>query len=202
MGLPEQAQAGGTLADAEVALRKGRASSVLVLVAFGSALVGALVFLIGGDDQARVFGEIGRQINGAKHAHFDQFWACALPGENIADLGSNTELAAQIEGRGRERGRAYGVHLRDRCLAQLEPLVPQLESLIVSPELQADVSAIIESTSQLRGAISDYVAYLDDPALQYEDEAARPLVNRIARAWYDFRRGHVALNAAIKPKLK
>lgn len=202
MGSPDQAQAGGTLADSEAALRKGRASSLLLIIAFGCVLVAALVFMIGGDDQARVFGEIGRQVNGAKHAHFDQFWACALPGENIADLASNTELAAHIDARGHERGRAYGQHLRDRCLGQLEPLAPQLEALIVPSELQTEVRGLVEATGQLRSAISEYVAYLDDRELQYDADVARPMVSRIARAWYDFRRGHAALNAAIKPKLK
>lgn len=200
--MPDEDRSVGTLADAEAALRKGRGGSLIVIGALGVVLAAGLVLLIGGDDQARVYGEIGKHINGLKRAHFDQFWSCALPGENIADLRSNTELSAKLDVRGQERGRAYGVYLRDRCMPKLEQVGPELEALIVPDDLQPDVRALTSALGQLRSSVSEYVVYLDDAALQYDAEQAGPRLGQITRAWYDFKKAHNAVNARIKTKLK
>jgi hypothetical protein len=198
MPLPAPADAEGSMRS----MHKGRAGSLVLMGALLLALLGGLAFLVGGDDQARVYGELGRQINGLKHAAFDQFWGCALQGENIADIKSNSELMAQVGGRAEERGRAYGVHVRDACLSKLEGVGPQLESLIVPQDLQADVAALKQASGELRSAWSNYVAYLDNPELDYQEREAQPYLQHIARGWYDFKRAHAAVNKTIKSRLK
>jgi hypothetical protein len=192
----------GALADAEASMHKGRAGSLLLLAALALALVGGLVFMVGGEDQARVYGEIGKRVNGLSRASFDQFWACALQGENVQDIKSNAELAAQLGGRARERGRNYGLHLREECLPKLEDIGPQLDTLIVPQDLQLDVDALKKSNASLRTAFSDYIAYLDNPELDYDDTAARPLLDPIAHAWYDFRKSQAAINKIVKTKIE
>jgi hypothetical protein len=190
------------LADAEGSMHKGRAGSLVLMGALGLALLGGLVFLVGGDDQARVYGEIGKQVNGLKRASFDQFWGCALHGANVADIKSNSELMAQVGGRAERSGRAYGLHVRDDCMKKLENVGPLLEALIVPQDLKSDVGALEQANGRLRSAFSDYVTYLDDPDLEYDVEKAEPHLQQIARAWYDFVRAHGALNKAIRAKLK
>jgi hypothetical protein len=190
------------LADVEGSMHKGRAGSLVLMGGLGLALLGGLVFLVGGDDQARVYGEIGKQVNGLKRASFDQFWGCALQGANVADIKSNSELMTQIGVRAEQRGRAYGQHVRDECMKKLENVGPTLEGLIVPQDLQADVGALKQANGQLRSAFSDYVTYLDDPDLDYDLEKAQPHLQQIARAWYDFKRAHGALNKTVGAKLK
>jgi hypothetical protein len=192
----------GTLADAESAMRKGRASQLWIVGALGLAVATALVLLVGKDDEARVYGEIGKHVNGIKRSHFDQFWACALQTDNVGDIHSNAELAAKLDARGDERGRPYGVHLRERCLPNLEKIAPELETLIVPAELQPDMTALLEANARLRGSVSEYAAYLDDPALHYDPAAAKPVLGRVARAWYEFQKAHGAINTKVKGKLK
>jgi hypothetical protein len=192
----------GALADAEVSMHKGRAGSLVLFAAFGLAVLGGLVFLVGGEDQARVYGEIGKRVNGLSHASFDQFWACALQGENVLDIKSNAELTTQLGGRAQERGRAYGVHVRDKCMPKLEDIGPQLDTLIVPQDLQADVNALKQANASLRSAFSGLVAYLDNPELEYDEGAAKPLLDPITRAWYDFKKAHAAINKIIKGKLE
>lgn len=198
----EEPALSGTFADAQAAMRKGRGTSLLAVGALGIAIAAALMLLVGGDDEARVYGEIGRRVNGLKRANFDQFWACALETENVADISSNTELAVKIDARGQERGRRYGVHLRERCLPKLEKIAPELETLIVPADLQPQVSVLARSNGQLRGSISEYVAYLDDPGLSYDPAIAKPHLAHIVRAWYDFKKAHAEINALIRSKLK
>lgn len=183
-------------------MHKGRAGSLVVMGALALALLGGLFFLVGGQDQARVYGEIGKQINGLKHSRFDQFWGCALPGENVNDLKSNADLVTQLGGRGQERGRKFGVHLREKCLPKLEDIGPQLDTLIVPQDLQPDVTVLEQSNAQLRSAVSAYVAYLDDPELDYDEARAQPLLQEIGKAWYDFKKAHADVNKLIKAKLK
>ena len=192
---------GAALADAEVAMHKGRSGSLVMLAGVGVAALLGLGLLVGGEDHARVYGEIGKQVNGLKHASFDQFWACALQGENVVDIRSNAELATQVAGRGRDRGRAYGVHLREECLPKLEDIGPKLDTLIAPADLQADISALKKANGDLRTSFSDYVAYLDNPDLTYDDTAAKPSIDGISHAWFDFVKAHGALNKSLKQKL-
>ena len=190
------------LVDAEPAMHKGRAGSLVMLGALALALLGGLVFLVGGDDQARVYGEIGKQINGQKHASFDQFWGCALAGDNVADIKSNAELITLLAGRAETRGRSYGVYVREKCMPRLERLGPGLESLIVPDDLKAEVAALRQANEQLRSGMSSYVTYLDDPDLVYDPEKVEPQLQQISHAWYDFIAAHAAINKTIRAKLK
>lgn len=192
----------GTIADAESAMRKGRAIQLWIVGALGLAIAAALVLLVGKDDEARVYGEIGKRVNGINRSRFDQFWACALETDNVGDIHSNAELAAKLDARGDERGRRYGVHLRERCLPNLEKIAPELETLIVPTELQPELTALLDANARLRGSISEYAAYLDDPDLDYDPTVARPVLGRVARAWYDFKKAHGGINTTVKGKLR
>lgn len=192
----------GSLGDDEAAMRKGRAGSLAILIGFGLAAAVGLAFLMSGNDEARVYGEIGRKVNGLERAHFAQFWGCALQGENLADLRSNSDLTTHVNGRGIERGRSYGVHVRETCLPKLQEINPQLATLIVPAELQSDVEALKKATGDLRSAWSGLIAYLDNPELEYAEDEARPHIAQIARGWYDFKKAHAAINQKIKAKLQ
>lgn len=198
----EHALSATAFVEAEANMHKGRAGSLVLLVCVGVALLGGLAFLVGGEDKARVYGEIGKQINGLKHANFDQFWACALQGQNVVELKSNADVATQVGGRGQERGRKYGVHVRERCLPKLEGVGPKLDTLIAPQDLQADVAALKKANAELRSAWSGYIAYLDDPELAYDEAKAKPNIDSIAHAWFDFVKAHGAINKTIKGKLK
>ncbi len=191
-----------TLEGAETAMHRGRAGSLVVVLLLGAAAVAGLVFLVSGDDQARVYGEIGKKVNGLERAHFMQFWGCALPGENLADVRSNVVLMAQVGGRAMERGRNYGVHVRDKCMPMLSEIGPQLDMLIVPDDVRADVTAMQKANGELRSAFSGFITYLDDPELEYDEARAKPQLSAIARAFYEFKKAHGAFNAKIKAKLK
>jgi|SRR4051794_7546266 hypothetical protein len=198
----EQALSATAFAAAEGDMHKGRAGSLIMLACVGVALLGGLAFLVGGEDQARVYGEIGKQINGLKHGNFDQFWACALQGQNVVEIKSNADLATQVGGRGQERGRKYGVHVREKCLPKLEDVGPKLDTLIAPQDLASDVAALKKANAELRSAWSGYIAYLDDPELQYDEDKAKPNIDSIAHAWFDFVTAHGAINKTIKGKIK
>jgi hypothetical protein len=202
MSQSEDTALSGTLGDEEAAMRKGRAGSLAAMAALGIAAVAGLVMLVGGEDQARVYGEIGKKVNGIERAHFGQFWGCALQNENIADLRSSADLITHVNGRGLERGRNYGLHVREKCMPKLQDINPQLDMLIAPDDIKPDFEALKKATSDLRGAWSGYIAYLDDPELEYDEEAARPHVKAIARGWYDFKTAHGAINKSIKAKLE
>lgn len=192
----------GSIADDEAALRRGRggvAGVLAVLFVLGAA---GMWFLVSDGDDARVYGELGRQLNGLKQAQFDQFWGCALPGANLRDIKTNTELASQLANRARERGQAYGVHLREACVGKLTEIEPTLDSLIMPEDLREDVSKLKQATSKLRSASSAFVSYLDTPDFHYDDTAAGIYIDNITRGWFDFRQAHADLNKTLKTKLE
>jgi hypothetical protein len=120
----------------------------------------------------------------------------------VLDIKSNAELATQLGGRAQERGRAYGVHVRDKCMPKLEDIGPQLDTLIVPQDLQTDIGALKQANATLRSSLSGLVAYLDNPELDYDEAAAKPLLDPITRAWYDFKKAHAAINKTIKGRLE
>ena len=188
----------GTLADEGAALRKGKAGSLIAVSVLGLAMLGGLFYLMGGEDQARVYGDLGKQINGLKQASFDQFWSCVLQGEDLRDVTSNTELMARIDLMGREGGRKFSENLREACKPRLEPVGPALDTLIVPQDLQAAVKGMSEAASSLRTSTSGLIIYLDNPELEYDADIARPHVQAMARAWYDFKKAHNEANHIIK----
>ena len=188
----------GTLADEEAALRKGKAGSLIAVSVLGLAVLGGLFYLVGGDDTARVYGDIGKQINGLKQASFDNFWSCTLQGEDLRDVTSNTELVSRLNMLGRDGGREFAKNLREACRPQLENIGPALDTLIVPPDMKANVTAMSEAAASLRSATSGFIVYLDDPELDYDDEAAKPHVQAMVRAWYEFKKAHNEANHVIK----
>lgn len=188
----------GTLADEEAALHKGRAGSLIAVCVLGLAVLGGLFYLMGGEDKARVYGDLGKQINGLKQGAFDQFWSCVLQGEDLRDVTSNTELMARLDVLGRDGGRQYAKNLREACRPQLEGIGPALDTLIVPEDMRAHVKAMSEAAANLRSATSGFIVYLDDPELTYGDAQARPHVQAMARAWYEFKKAHGEANQVIK----
>ena len=193
---------GVVLGDVESQMHKGRAGSLVIMGGLAVAIAGGLVFLVGGEDEARVYGEIGKTINGLERAHVEQFWGCALQGENLEELRTSTDVITKVDGRGLERGRNYGQHIRQKCLPMLEDVGPQLDTLIAPDDLKAEISAMRKGNEQLRSAWSGFITYLDDPELQYDQAAAKPHVTQIARGWYEFKKAYADVNKKIKVKLQ
>ncbi len=191
-----------TLSDAEAAMHKGRGGMLVAAGLVALAAVGGLFFLMGGDDERRVYSELGKTINGVRVEAFDQFWACLLQGENLRDLKSNEDVIAKVERRAAGGQARYGKQMRDECLPKLEGLEPKLSLLILPADLKASVSAITLATGDLRSTTSNFVSYLDQQDLEYDEEEAREKVGKMARAWYDFRKAHADANKVLKEHLE
>ena len=201
MSEPHRNPEPSTLADDEAALQRGKSGPLIALAVIGVAFVAGAFVLLTGGDEARVYGALGRQINGMRQEHFDQFWGCAFPGANLKDIKSNAELATQLDGRASSSPAAYALHLRDKCAPKLAEIESKLDALIIPIELKPDVDALKDASGKLRGSVSAYVSYLDTPELKYDADSAKVYIAAISRAWYDFRREHAAINQLLKKKL-
>ena len=94
--------------------------------------------------------------------------------------------------------RLFAENLRQACKPQLENIGPALDTLIVPPDIQGPVRAMSEAAANLRTATSGFIIYLDDPELDYDETAARPHVQAMVRAWYEFKKAHNEANQVIK----
>jgi hypothetical protein len=192
----------GSFADDEAALKRGKGGVVGVLAVI--AVLGAvgLWFLMGKGDDVRVYSELGKQLNGLKQAHFDQFLGCALAGANLASIKSNTDLTSQFEGRARERGQNYGIYLRDKCAGKLKEIEPTLDTLIVPDDLKGPVNEMKASTSKLRAGVGGLISYLDNPELHYDETAAGVYLQNITLGWFEFRKAYGDTNKVLKARLE
>lgn len=191
-----------TLSDAEAAMHKGRGGMIVAAVIAVVGVVGAVVYLMGGDDERRVYSELGKTINGARVGEFDQFWACVLPGENLRDLKSNEDLEAKVEIQAAAGQARFAKVLREKCLPKLEGVEPKLSTLILPPDLKPSVSAVVTATGDLRSATSNFISYLDQPELVYDEEESREKIQKMGRGWYDFRKANADVNKVLKEHLE
>ena len=198
----DRAGLAGSFADDEAAIKRGKGGVFGVLAVIFVCGAAGMWLLVGQGDDERVYGELGKQLNGLKQAHFDQFWGCALSGANLASIKTNTDLATQLAGRASERGQNYALYLRDKCAGMLTEIEPTLDTLIVPDDLKPSVNGMKQATSKLRGGISGLISYLDNPELHYDATAAGVYIESITRAWFDFRTAHAELNKTLKVRLK
>jgi len=192
----------GSYAEDEAAMQGGKGGMQAGIAVAVVAVIGLVALVLGAEDESRVYGDLGKKINGIKMAKFDKFWGCALQGVNLKDIKSNGDVATQVGGRASERGASYAVHVREKCLPMLEDVKPELDVLIVEdPDLAADVAGMGTATGDLRSGWSGFIAYLDDPELEYDEARAKDHIKKISRAWYDFKQAHRKANEKLKVKL-
>lgn len=200
-GQPPMSPLGGPSLEAEEkAMRKGKGRMLAAMIlAVVAALALAILFLASGGE-AEAYRTFGRNINGLKQEHFDQFWGCALRGENVSDITDNAALMSQIDRRALQGGDRYVAQVRDECLGKLGDLRPKLVALIPPEGMAQDVDQLAEATSQLQSAWSNFISHVET-AESYSSEAAEAPITQIARGWYDFKRIHSGLNSKIREKI-
>lgn len=179
-------------------MRGGRGGLVAAGVVAVLIVVAAVVALVMGDDNS-AYETLGRNVNGAKGELFDGFWHCTF-GRDI-DISSNEQLMQELEDRANRGGKRFGENVRERCIPKLTDLEPRLDVLIPPDDMRPALNDLLQATRDLRGAWSDYLAYLDGLEGPYDEEEAHDRVVRIARGWFDFKHAHRALNDALREHL-
>jgi hypothetical protein len=199
-GLPPLGQS-PSIAEEEAAMHKGRGRMLFGLIAVALVIAGGAGYLLSEGSEQQTYSDIGKKINGMKKEHFDQFWGCALPNENLHDIKTNADLESQISARAQGRA-VYGRHVRDVCADKLVGIEPKLDILVVPKDFEADTTAMKKSIQDLRSGWSDYISYLVDPKGEYDEEVAQPKISKITRAWYEYRKAHASINVTLIKKLK
>lgn len=192
---------GPSLEDEEKALKKGNTGVLIGGVLAGIAVVVGLGFLLLNGDDGEQYGVIGRQINGMKQEHFDSFWGCALPGEQLGELRTNQDLQYAITKRARSNPRRYAGHIRERCMVKLDEHGPGLRALIAPADLQAQLDALGTALDELHGGWGEYTTHLAATSEAYEEDEFRADMNKIVKGWYDYKRAHGELNTAISAQV-
>lgn len=193
---------GPSLEDEERAMKSGRGRMLAVsALAVVGAIAGFGWYLTSAGPNE--YGQFGQQVNGLRTAHFDTFWSCALPREDIRGLRTNVQLQDAIV-RLASAARTYGRMVRTDCMVHLEEHGPALEGLI-PPE------GVHESYDELRAALAAQTtawrALLDhldqtEGALDPENETSRPLLMAVVRAWVDYRTAIGHVNDVIRPHVE
>jgi hypothetical protein len=192
-----------SMADEEAAMQTGKGRMMAAIIGtVVVVIVGAALFLVQDKGQEQ-YREAGKVVNGANiKGNFDTFWGCALQGVNLRDLDTADALIAQVDTRGSEGRTKYAKHIESRCVKKLSDMQSKLDILTVPQELQTDLSAMKDASSQLRGAWSSYMVYLTDSKESYDEGEARNKVKEIARGWFEFKKAHSSLNKRLREKLE
>ncbi len=193
---------GPSLEEEERAMKSGRGR---MLVAAAIAVIGAIAafgwFLTSSGPNE--YGQFGQQVNGLRTAHFDTFWSCALPRENLSSITTNVQLQDAIV-RFASTARTYSTMVRSTCMVHLDEHGPALEGLI-PPEgtheaYDALRAALTAQTTAWR-ALLDHMDTLSG-GLDPEDPTSRPLITAVLRAWHDYRSAIGDLNDVIRPHVE
>jgi len=190
-----------TGAEDEAAFKSGRGFMLAGSVGAGVLALAGLWLLLSHGDQARVYGELGRRINGVRQAQFDEFWSCALRGRDPRELHNNTELTSELDESAADGGSEYAAYLRENCAGMLADIKPALDQLIVPDDLKADVDTLKSATHDLERNLSSFIGCLS-AAQPCDHSAAKPSLDGIARGWFDFQTAHASINRTLKAKLE
>jgi hypothetical protein len=179
-------------------MKSGRGRMLAVMLGAMLLAIAGLFWFIG-RQQPSEYGQIGRQINGLRRDHFDAFWGCALPRQNLDQITGAERLISEISERARS-ARAYAAHVRQTCLVHLDEHLPPLDALIVPEDMRADVDALRQQVTALSQAWRRFVEHLEhlEGAYDPEDDATREMLTSIARAWFDYKAAHRRLNDTIR----
>lgn len=190
-----------TLASLEAEEKAMRSGKGRMLVTMGAAVVAAVALLIWfmSPDATQQYREFGKKINGLDAAHFTPFMGCMLRGEDLRNIRGGAELRAELNLRAGRGGKAFGVYLRDQCSPKLADYEPKLEALIPPPDLSEALRALTVAIGALRGATSEYVAFLDEHET-YDVDAAKPAVDKVIKAWFDYKVAHRAVNDGVRSR--
>ncbi len=199
-GTPPLPPLGGPSFEAEEkALKKGNwrmlAGMILAVLAAGAALAFFMA-----PDEREAYREFGKHVNGADEEHFDQFMGCVFQNVDLRNIHTNADFAAQIQRRSMQGTRRYGAYVRERCMPKLSGMQPKLDVLIPPEDFRAELRTLNEAIGTFRTSWSEFIAFLDT-VTAYDPDAANPGINKISRAWYDYRRAHGALNRKLRERL-
>jgi hypothetical protein len=198
---PIGASTGPSLADEERAIAGGggRGTMLAAIVIFGLLSLAGLVFVLrsGGESE---YSPLGRQLNGMRQEHFDAFWSCALPREDLRDLAGAPQVVEAVTDRAHSSPHAYAQLVRTTCMSHLDEHAPLLAALIVPTDMHEGISALTAALRSLHDAWASYLTYLEGlpGAYDREDPRAVELVTAIARGWYDYKLALGTLNDVIR----
>lgn len=184
----------------EKAMKKGNTWVLAAAIVAGLAVVAGIVFVLAREDPNEQYRAIGRQVNAMKGANFDAFWVCALPNQALDRLRSDQDLRAAINERAASRPRAYGQHVRQRCMVKLTEHASPLATLIPPDDLREPLTELGNAVEDLEQAWVAYIAHLERVET-YDADAAGAQLTAIARGWYDYKRVHGDINRTIREHL-
>ena len=187
---------GPSLEQEEKALRSGRGKMVAGMAVAVLAAVAGLVWFVSASGPSE-YGQLGRQINGMRAEHFDAFWACALPREDLRDIRNDQQLRAEIAERA-VQPRAYATHVRTQCMVHLDEHLPPLAALILPEDLDPPVQSLRAAIEAQRTAWGAFLEHLDRVEGGFDAEAADAQLGAIARGWYDYKVAHGQVNDVIR----
>lgn len=187
---------GPSLEQEEKALRSGRGKMLAGMIAAVLAAAAGLAWFVSTSGPSE-YGQLGRQINGMRGEHFDAFWACALPREDLRDLRSNEQLVAEVAERAAQP-RAYAAHVRTQCMVHLDEHLAPLDALILPDDLQPAVQSLRAAVEAQRSAWQAFLQYLDRVEGGFDAEDAQAQLGAIARGWYDYKVAHGQINDVLR----
>jgi hypothetical protein len=174
--------------------------SFVVFAALGAVvLLAGLAFAFLSGDENEAYVTLGRNVTGAKSQLFEGFWMCAFHRQE--DPSNNEELADLWDTQAEMGGPRFATQLNRECISKLTDLQERLEALIPPDDMRRDVNALISATRALRGAVSDFVAFLETQT-SYEREDHADRVRPVARGWYEFRAAYGLLNDHLRTRIE
>jgi hypothetical protein len=189
------------LAQVGAGFRSGRG----VLWGLTAAAAGVLMgmwFWLSHNDEARVYGELGRKLNGVRQVEFDAFWQCVLEDVDVSTLRSNTDLLHWLRSSVEAGGPEYAVHLRDDCMLTLGAIPARLNQLIAPSDLKDDIAAMQTATALLQRDFRAVISCVGKGRDICPLGAMQPQLQGITRGWFDFQTAHAAVNKTIRSRLE
>lgn len=181
------------------AFQKGKGRMLAAMIFAVLAAVGAFGWYVV-QDQPNQYGELGKQLNGLRSTHFDNFWTCVLPQHRMDTLKSDRDVREAIHTRA-VASKPYGNHLKGKCRPHLKDFSVKLRALITPDDAAPSVKDMADAVVKLEAGVDAYSLHLTSLTEGYDKEIGESQMEQLVLGWYEFKKAHSSVNKLVKEKL-
>jgi len=161
-------------------MQRGKGGKMALVIAAGSLLLAGGAYWMRHLDVERAYVVTAESIAQVDTQQAQAFMHCALRNVQAPQLASPDALRATIEITHQRLGAGFTRNL-DQCLPLLDDLAPGLTAIKAPNDVKPKLTALEQSSNELRRSWKLYRTYLGDP--KFDDAQAAQLIESVTAAW-------------------
>jgi hypothetical protein len=180
-------------------MRGPRGPRIVVALVVLAAVVFGGVQLLGSMDARQAYAQAAAQLERSEAEQREAFMRCALPNQQLSQLGAETALQGAIEIATERMGKTYA-----KVLTKCTPLLENFKQAVAGIKAPADAAPSVQAVSK---AANDFAAawlglrdFLKSSA-EYDSAQAAPRIGAITASWQTYQTERARAKEVLSKRL-